>query len=300
MSSFTSLWTWSGVTRVNRLACWRAYCCSIEREGRAAFSLSRRSRISASERFFSSTIDSLPSRALQVLGKDDCLLDFPAEPDVKDVRAALLRHHGPREAVEPVVGPTLLERGIDFDRRFLSDLERPERARNRREPPSSGAAAELLPRLFHDPLRSLYHPPSSRVQDFQDVQLDHLARDPQGLREARRRAAPVPVDELLHVHARLRRDPQLRRRFPRPSHLNRRRDAFPDAIRTPMGYPGWCALGNRSADERRDGAFKLSIFDRRRELHVHPVRFRRAVLLQDGDLVARHDPEPFDLDLPRA
>src|SRR6266540_3486969 len=67
-----------------------------------------------------------------------------------------------------------------------------------------------------------------------------------------------------------------------------------------MGYPGWCALGNRSAHERRDGAFKLSIRHWRGESDPHGVRLRGPVLLQADDLPAARGPEALHLDGSRA
>src|SRR3989454_2758687 len=95
----------------------------MESAGRATFSRSRRSLISARDTCFSSTVGLPPSRPPQVLGLHDRFLDLSAEPDVDDVGASLLPDDRARLAMEPIVGPSLLEGGIDSDHGLISDLE---------------------------------------------------------------------------------------------------------------------------------------------------------------------------------
>src|SRR3989449_5935537 len=63
-----------------------------------------------------------------------------------------------------------------------------------------------------------------------------------------------------------------------------------------MGYPDWCALGDWSAHERRDAAFKLSILHEGGEPDEDPVRLPGPVLLEGHDLLARGGAEAGDLD----
>src|SRR2546422_3141580 len=66
-----------------------------------------------------------------------------------------------------------------------------------------------------------------------------------------------------------------------------------------MGYPDWCALGDWSAHERRDAAFKLSILHGGREPDEDPICLPRPVLLEGHDLLARGMAEAGDLDRTR-
>src|SRR6266705_1771109 len=155
MSSFTIGGTLSAGTRANSNAWEREYCCSGLSSPRAPFSFSRMTFSSARETNTSSMIPLL--RPPQVLGPDHGLFDLAAEPHVDEERAAAPPDDGARHAVEAVVRPAALDARVDDDRHVFAVLEGLERPRDRGEPALAGAAAELLPRLLHDPLRGLHH-----------------------------------------------------------------------------------------------------------------------------------------------
>src|SRR3989449_8172813 len=155
MSSFRMIGTLSGGTRAKSDASERECGCSEFGSPRAAFSFSRMIFSAARDTFDSSIVPLLG--APQVFRAYDGLLDPHAEAEVDHESGTASLHDRTRHAVEPVVGQPFLDARVDDDRHALADIERLERPGDRREPAVAGAAAALLPRLLHDPLRGLDH-----------------------------------------------------------------------------------------------------------------------------------------------
>src|SRR3989304_4703544 len=141
---------------------------------------------------------------------------------------------------------------------------------------------------------------SSCVLDVEDVQLDHLARHAEDLRRARLRPALAPGPNLLPVRPRLGGPGGARGRPVEANHVDCRNGPFADPIRAAMGYPGRRALGDRSAHQRGNPSFNLSIRHGLRESDEDAIDLRSAVLFDCYDIRPRGRAKVTDLDKPGA
>src|SRR5713101_1264016 len=136
---------------------------------------------------------------------------------------------------------------------------------------------------------------SPAVVHVEDVELEHLARRAESFREGWPRPAPVPVDPLLDVGPGFRGHADFRPVSLHAEDLGREQPSSPCGIRAPVNNPPRRALGNRLADQNREGRFKLCFVHGRRRPEEHAIRLRGAVLLQRDDVGPGRGHELIDL-----
>src|SRR5947209_12022866 len=161
--------------RANVDACWYAYPCSIGRDVRDAFSFSRRSLISARDRYFSSTIRTLPHARSMCSGNTIAFLIFPPNRTSTTYARPWVATTVPVRPWNRLWGqPFWIEESMRIV--ALSPIANFRNARVMGESPRFLGLRRNFCRVFSMIPFEAFTMGSSAVLDVQDVQLDPLAR----------------------------------------------------------------------------------------------------------------------------